>query len=151
MKELNEFAKAFFGLGIGSIFVIGVKRVFHLIFNALTHKHQKERAEVENMKTKLTSLEVAMKALAHDKIYKLTDEYIDRGWVTLDELDNLEYLYTAYRELGGNGTGEKRYNRVQALPIRTTQSDFIKSLDEVKGYDYVKGGEFDELARTNQE
>ena len=104
---------------------------------------------MDNMKNKLSSLEIAMKAISHDKIYKLTDEYIDRGWVTLDELDNLEYLYTAYRTLGGNGTGEKRYNRVQALPVKTSQSDFITSRDEVKNYDYLKGGEMNELERTN--
>lgn len=149
MKALNDFMVAFFGLSIGSIFLLGVKRLFHLMFNIINQKQKKEREEMDNMKNKLSSLEIAMKAISHDKIYKLTDEYIDRGWVTLDELDNLEYLYTAYRTLGGNGTGEKRYNRVQALPVKTSQSDFITSRDEVKNYDYLKGGEMNELERTN--
>lgn len=149
MKALNDFMVAFFGLSIGSIFLLGVKRLFHLMFNIINQKQKKEREELNNMKNKLSSLEIAMKAISHDKIYKLTDEYIDRGWVTLDELDNLEYLYTAYRTLGGNGTGEKRYNRVQALPVKTSQSDFITSRDEVKNYDYLKGGEMNELERTN--
>lgn len=140
---------AFFGLSIGSIFLLGVKRLFHVMFNIINQKQKKEKEEMDNMKNKLSSLEIAMKAISHDKIYKLTDEYIDRGWVTLDELDNLEYLYTAYRALGGNGTGEKRYNRVQALPVKTGQSDFITSRDEVKNYDYLKGGEMNELERTN--
>lgn len=149
MKALNDFMVAFFGLSIGSIFLLGVKRLFQLMFNIINQKQKKEREEMDNMKNKLSSLEIAMKAISHDKIYKLTDEYIDRGWVTLDELDNLEYLYTAYRTLGGNGTGEKRYNRVQALPVKTSQSDFITSRDEVKNYDYLKGGEMNELERTN--
>jgi len=149
VKALNDFMVAFFGLSIGSIFLLGVKRLFHLMFNIINQKQKKEKEEMDNMKNKLSSLEIAMKAISHDKIYKLTDEYIDRGWVTLDELDNLEYLYTAYRTLGGNGTGEKRYNRVQALPVKTSQSDFITSRDEVKNYDYLKGGEMNELERTN--
>lgn len=141
MKALNEFFTAFFGIGIGSIFLLGVKRLLTLVLRAITKKQQKEKAELENMKGKLSALEIAMKALSHDKIYKLTDEYIDRGWVTLDELDNLEYLYTAYRSLGGNGTGEKRYKRVQDLPIKNQKNDLIKSKDEIINYDYVKGGE----------
>lgn len=151
MKALNDFMVAFFGLSIGSIFLLGVKRTFHLIFNIINKKQKKEKAEMENMKGKLSALEIAMKAISHDKIYKLTEEYIDRGYVTLDELDNLEYLYTAYSNLGGNGTGEKRYNRVQALPVRTSQTDFIKNREEVANYDYVKGGVSNELERPHQE
>lgn len=144
MKALNDFMVAFFGLGIGSVFLLGIKQLFKIAYNIINKKHKTEAIEKEAMKTKLSALEISMKALSHDKIYKLTEEYIDRGWVSLDELDNLEYLYTAYRELGGNGTGEKRYNRVQALPVKKSPNDFIKSDDDIKNYDY-KGGVFNEL------
>lgn len=147
MKALNDFMVAFFGLSIGSIFLLGVKRTFTLAFNIINQKQQKERAELDQMQGKLSSLEIAMKAISHDKIYKLTEEYIDRGWVTLDELDNLEYLYTAYRGLGGNGNGEKRYNRVQNLPVRSAPDGFVQSRSEIDNYDYLKGGEINELER----
>lgn len=151
MKALNDFLTAFFGLGLGSIFILGLKNVFHVIYKIVNKKYTKDKEELENMKKQLSTFEVAMKALAHDKIYKLTDDYIERGWVTLDELDNLEYLYTAYRGLGGNGTGEKRYNRVQRLPIRNQPSEFVQSRDDVDNYDYVKGGEHHELERQSKQ
>lgn len=54
--------------------------------------------------------------LAHDRIYSQCDKYLKRGYVTLDELENLEYLYNPYKGLGGNGTGERLYEAVNRLP-----------------------------------
>ena len=56
--------------------------------------------------------------LAHYKIIELGMKYIDRGYVTRDEYENLyDYLYKPYREMGGNGTAEKVMNEVNKLPI----------------------------------
>lgn len=54
--------------------------------------------------------------LGHDRLYQLCEHYIDRGYVTVDELENLEYLYVPYKKLGGNGTGERLFNQVNSLP-----------------------------------
>lgn len=54
--------------------------------------------------------------LGHDRIYNLCEIYLNRGYVTLDELENLEYIYKPYKMLGGNGTGERLYEQVNALP-----------------------------------
>ena len=44
-------------------------------------------------------------------------EYLARGWISIEELADLEkYLYTPYRKLGGNGTGEILFNKVNCLP-----------------------------------
>lgn len=57
--------------------------------------------------------------LGHDRIVTLCLEYIDRGWLTYDEFDNLyNYLYKPYKELGGNGTCTKLMEAVQKLPIK---------------------------------
>lgn len=63
-------------------------------------------------------LKEASVALLHNEIYKICREYLNRGWVSVSELDNLEYLWSGYKELGGNGTGELLYTRVSALEIR---------------------------------
>ena len=60
----------------------------------------------------------AMLALLHDRIYASTTEIIERGEVTVEELDNLGYLYRPYKALGGNGTGEKLIKDVAKLPVR---------------------------------
>lgn len=57
--------------------------------------------------------------IAHDRIIFLGLQYIARGWITEDELDNLiRYLYDPYRALGGNGTAEKVVNDCKKLPIK---------------------------------
>lgn len=57
-------------------------------------------------------------ALLHDKIYNYCQMYIDRGYITVEEMKNLEYLYNSYRALGGNGTGQEIYERAKELPIK---------------------------------
>ena len=53
--------------------------------------------------------------LAHDRITFLGMKYIERGWLTADEYENLRvYLYEPYREGGGNGTAEKVMHEVDA-------------------------------------
>lgn len=57
-------------------------------------------------------------AILHNKIYTLGKQYIDRGYITLEDLDDFEHLYKAYHALGGNGTGTEIYERVKNLQIR---------------------------------
>lgn len=56
--------------------------------------------------------------LAHDRIIFLGMQYIDRGWITQDEYENLyEYLYKPYEEMGGNGSAKRIMTEVNKLPI----------------------------------
>lgn len=63
-------------------------------------------------------IEAGMLAILHDRLYQLGREYIERGWITLEELKNMEYLYNSYHDLGGNGTGTEIWERVKNLPVR---------------------------------
>lgn len=57
--------------------------------------------------------------LGHDRIVYLGLCYIDRGWVTQDEFENLnDYLYKPYEKMGGNGTAKKIIQEINKLPIR---------------------------------
>ena len=64
------------------------------------------------------NLKAACLALLHDRLYQACTVYINEGEIDADGLKNLEYLYTAYHELGGNGTGEALYKRCLALPLK---------------------------------
>lgn len=56
--------------------------------------------------------------LGHDRIVFLAMKYIERGWITQDEYEDLnKYLYSPYREMGGNGTVERLMTDVKKLPI----------------------------------
>lgn len=57
--------------------------------------------------------------LAHDRIIALGMEYINRGYVTQAEFENLEkYLYKPYHKMGGNGSAEQIMEKVKKLPLR---------------------------------
>ena len=44
--------------------------------------------------------------------------YIERGWITQDEYENLnDYLYKPYEKMGGNGSAQKIMQEVNKLPI----------------------------------
>lgn len=57
--------------------------------------------------------------LAHDRIIHLGMVYVDRGYITQDEYENLnDYLYTPYEKMGGNGSAKRVMVEVRKLPIR---------------------------------
>lgn len=77
-----------------------------------------KRAEKKDVKTEM------LIGLAHDRILYLGMQYIERGWITRDEYENLyEYLYKSYEKLGGNGSAKRVMKEVDKLPIRT--ADYI--------------------------
>lgn len=72
-----------------------------------------KKSEKNDVKTKM------LVGLAHDRITYLGMKYIERGWVSQDEYENLyNYLYSPYKELGGNGSAERVMNEVKKLEIR---------------------------------
>ena len=57
--------------------------------------------------------------LAHDRIMQLGLYYINRGYITADEYENLyNYLYAPYKELGGDGSGDRIMDEVKKVPVR---------------------------------
>jgi hypothetical protein len=59
--------------------------------------------------------------LAHDRIIFLGMKYLERGWISQDEYENLhDYLYKPYEKLGGNGSAQKVMIEVNKLPIHTS-------------------------------
>lgn len=57
--------------------------------------------------------------LGHDRIMFLGMLYIERGYITRDEYENLhDYLYVPYKKMGGNGSALRVMEEVGKLPIR---------------------------------
>ena len=60
--------------------------------------------------------------LGHDRIMYLGMKYIERGYITSDEYENLhEYLYKPYEQLGGNGSVKRIMSEVDNLPIKKSK------------------------------
>lgn len=60
----------------------------------------------------------ALVAMLHHEIYDLCNAHLSMGYISTDDFDDLGYLYRSYKALGGNGTGERLYEKVAALPIK---------------------------------
>ncbi len=62
--------------------------------------------------------------LAHDRIVHLGMSYINRGYITPEEYKNLiDYLYSPYKEMGGNGSAEKIIEEVKKLKIERGKNE----------------------------
>lgn len=88
--------------------------VFGVFTGALTYAYRKLKKKVDEQEL----LKEGMLAILHDRLYQMGREYIERGWITFEELKNMEYLYNSYAALGGNGTGKEIWERVKNLPVK---------------------------------
>lgn len=71
-----------------------------------------KRSEKTDVKTQM------LVGLAHDRILFLGMNYVERGYITRDEYENLyEYLYRPYEKMGGNGSAKRVMQEVNKLPI----------------------------------
>lgn len=72
-----------------------------------------------NRSRKQTALVKLMLGIGHREIVECGLQYIERGYITKDEYEDLmHYLYEPYIELGGNGTAERIVQSVKQLPIK---------------------------------
>lgn len=56
--------------------------------------------------------------MAHDRIVYLGMKYIERGYITRDEYENLnDYLYEPYAAAGGNGSAKRVMEEVHKIPL----------------------------------
>lgn len=99
--------------GIVSILTAFVKS---LSSNLKKEKEERKKKSLEESKEQ-ELLKVGVLSLLHDRIYQACQYHMRNGYITVQDLNNLEYLYKGYRGLGGNGTGEELYKRCKALPI----------------------------------
>ena len=71
-----------------------------------------KRGESKDVKTEM------LIGLGHDRIVYLGMTYIEKGYITKDEYENLnDYLYKPYAKMGGNGSAKRIMNEIDKLPI----------------------------------
>ena len=75
-------------------------------------------AWMQYRRSKTDNITKLILGLAHDRIMALGMRYIERGWVSRDEYENLyEYLYVPYAKKGGNGSAKRVMDEVKRLPF----------------------------------
>lgn len=74
---------------------------------------------IQKKDTKDSAEAQMLKGLGHDRICYLGERYLQQGFITKDDYENLhDYLFIPYKKLGGNGTAEKVIREVEHLPLR---------------------------------
>jgi len=72
-----------------------------------------KKGDKKDAKTKM------LLGLGHDRIIFLCKFYIEQGWISTDDYENLhDYLYKPYEMMGGNGTAKRLMDEVSKLPIK---------------------------------
>lgn len=75
-----------------------------------------------------TAANAMLIGLGHDRIMYLAGSYIERGWITSDEYENLyTYLYSPYKKMGGNGSADRIMREVDKLPIHKELSGIVRA------------------------
>lgn len=96
-------------------------------------------------KNKIADQKDAQKAmimgLGHDRIISLCEKYIERGYITSEDYENLNtWLFEPYTKMGGNGTAKRLMAIVDNLPAKkveyTADGKRIEVAVEKKGKDY---------------
>ena len=72
---------------------------------------------IENMKSMVMGQ-------TYVNIVRTCEYWLERGWAEQDDIRDLEhYLYDPYREWGGNGTAERLFIEVCALPHKPPEKE----------------------------
>lgn len=91
-----------------------IQILFSGILAVLSYGYKKIAAKLKEQE----KMKEGILAILHDRLYQACRFYLAQGFIDVDSMKNVEYLYTSYHDLGGNGTGTELYNRVKALPIK---------------------------------
>lgn len=73
-------------------------------------------AEQLRLATENKAMKEGLQALLRDRVIAAYDKYAERGFILVRELENVEAMYSAYHELGGNGTITRLVDEMRGLP-----------------------------------
>lgn len=62
-------------------------------------------------------------SVSRNQLVALGREYIERGYVTMDEYEEYESEYQIYSSLGGNGLARRIFEQVDELPMMPNNID----------------------------
>lgn len=120
-----EWLPVILGGGVGTALVGGV---FTLVQWRLNRKAAREdRAaemggqELQELKRLVNVLVEADRTILYDRIKHLGKSYIVRGYITVEELEDLDLMHGVYHDkekLGGNGFLDALMKTVHALEVR---------------------------------
>ena len=111
MEIIMDLLKSAFGAGI----VAGLFGIWQWRLNRKAQKEDKAVAmnaancaargeEIKALQNNVNALIVADRTILYDRIKHLAKSYIKRGWISVEEYEDLKRMHKVYHDdLGGNG------------------------------------------------
>lgn len=89
------------------------------IFSVIMWRLNRKAAKEDKLSEELSSIKCGLRVLLYDRIKHLGEAYLDRGYITIEELEALTSMHQVYHnELGGNGFLDTLMKQVKNLPIK---------------------------------
>lgn len=95
-----------------------VKKAVSAVRQVLEEPISEVNSTLNNIEKKQELIKQGTLAILHYRIYEDANQYIAQGYITTEQMDDLEHLFSPYEELGGNGTAKKLYKKCLDLPMR---------------------------------
>lgn len=89
---------------------------FWAFITYIIQREDKKKSKEKENEMKIMEM---LKGLGHDRILYLGNNYVQRGYISTDEYENLKvYLFEPYEALNGNGTAAKVMREVEKLELK---------------------------------
>lgn len=92
--------------------------------------YMERRTQKKTLQTEL------LMAVARDRIIRLSLAYLNRGWISQEEFEDLNLLFQSYSAMGGNGSAKRVMSQVDKLPMRRdidTPGRIPETKDQITG------------------
>ena len=127
-----EILLAVLGGGAGTALVGGIFTLIQWKLNRKAAREDRKEAagnsnctqrgqEIRELKRLVNVLVEADRTIMYDRIKHLGKSYIARGYITVEELEDIDLMHTVYHDkdkLGGNGFLDALMKTVHALEVR---------------------------------
>lgn len=91
---------------------------FGLISLGLTTSVQYLRKQDKIRKIEQEAIKTGIQALLRDRIIDQYNKYMEKKYIPIYAMENVEAMYNQYKALDGNGTVKELYEQLQELPHR---------------------------------
>ena len=125
-----EIVLAILGGGVGTALVGGIFTLIQWRLNRKAAREDRAEAsstascaargqEIRDLKRLVNVLVEADRTILYDRIKHLGKSYINRGYVTVEELEDLDQMHAVYHDkLGGNGFLDALMKTVHTLQVK---------------------------------
>ena len=127
-----EILLAVLGGGAGTALVGGIFTIIQWKLNRKAAREDRKEAadngnctqrgqEIRELKRLVNVLVEADRTIMYDRIKHLGKSYIARGYITVEELEDIDLMHTVYHDqdkLGGNGFLDNLMHAVHGLEVR---------------------------------